>query len=126
MKRNIIPYNPDLKEKARYLRNNSTLTEIKLWKCLSGRQMCGYDFHRQKPLGNYIADFFCNELMLAIEIDGISHLDRDKYDKRRQSELEEMGINFLRFNDDDVFYNIEKVLKEIERWIKENEMILKK
>jgi len=59
--------------------------------------------------------------MLAIEIDGISHYNRDEYDKQRQKELESMGIKFLRFDDDEVFYNIEKALKEIERWIKENE-----
>ena len=80
--------------------------------------MCGYDFHRQKPLGDYIVDFFCNELMLAIEIDGISHDGREKYDKQRQEELEKNGIKFLRFDDDEVFYNIEKVLNAIENWIK--------
>jgi len=122
MRRKIISYNTSLKEKARVLRNNSTITEIKLWKFLKGRQMCGYDFHRQKPLGEYIVDFFCNELMLAIEIDGISHEGREEYDKQRQNELENMGIKFLRFDDGDVFYNIEKVLNEIERWIKWNRL----
>jgi len=82
--------------------------------------MYGYDFHRQKPIGKYIVDFFCNELMLAIEIDGISHEGREKYDKKRQKELEIMGIKFLRFDDDEVFYNIEKVLNTIENWIKTN------
>lgn len=67
-RRKIIPYNPALKEKARELRNNSTKTEILLWLNLKGKQMRGYDFHRQKPIDNYIVDFFCNELMLAIEI----------------------------------------------------------
>lgn len=121
MRRKILPYNPALKEKARQLRNNSTTSEIKLWKFLKGRQMYGYDFHRQKPLGEYIVDFFCNELMLAIEIDGLSHEGQEEYDKQRQEKLESMGIKFLRFDDDDVFYNIEKVLDEIERWIKSNE-----
>lgn len=80
--------------------------------------MCGYDFHRQKPLDEYIVDFFCYELMLAIEIDGLSHEGQEKYDKERQQKLEKFGIQFLRFDDDDVFYNIEKVLDTIERWIK--------
>ena len=84
MRRKIIPYNPALKEKARELRNNSTTSEIKLWKFLKGKQMCGYDFHRQKPLDNYIVDFFCDELMLAVEIDGLSHLGNEKYDNQRQ------------------------------------------
>ena len=120
MRRKIIPYNHSLKEKARQLRNDSTTSEIKLWKFLKGKQMCGYDFHRQKPLDNYIVDFFCNELMLAIEIDGISHEGRENYDKKRQEKLESRGIRFLRFDDNDVFYNIEKVLDAIEKWISHN------
>ncbi|RJP68941.1 MAG: DUF559 domain-containing protein [Ignavibacteriales bacterium] len=119
MRRKIIPYDPHLKKLARDLRNNSTTSEIKLWKMLKGHQLCGYDFHRQKPIGNYIVDFYCSELMLAIEIDGLSHRGREEYDARRQSELEKSGVSFLRFDDDEVFYNIEKVLNEIENWIKE-------
>ncbi len=80
-KRKIIPYNPNLKELARKLRNNSTKAEIILWLKLKGKQMYGYDFHRQKPLDNYIADFFCHELMLAIEVDGYSHELLDVYYK---------------------------------------------
>lgn len=120
MRRKIIPYDPALKEKARQLRNNSTTTEIKLWRYLKGKQMCGYDFHRQKPIDKYIVDFFCCELMLAIEIDGLSHFGKEDYDKKRQTELENLGVKFLRFDDDDVFYNSEKVLNTIEKWIKEN------
>ena len=73
-KRNILPYNPALKDKARELRNNSTKTEILLWTFLKGRQLRGFDFHRQRPIDEYIVDFFCSELMLAIEIDGVSHI----------------------------------------------------
>ena len=120
MRRKIIPYNPALKEKARQLRNNSTNSEILLWKFLKGKQICGYDFHRQKPLDEYIVDFFSNELMLAIEIDGISHEGQEEYDKQRQQKLESLGIRFLRFNDNDVYYKTDKVLKEIEEWIKNN------
>lgn len=120
MRRKIIPYNPALKEKARQLRNNSTTTEIKLWRYLKGKQMCDYDFHRQKPIDKYIVDFFCCELMLAIEIDGLSHFGKEDYDKKRQTELENLGVKFLRFDDDDVFCNSEKVLNTIEQWIKEN------
>ncbi|MBU2444089.1 MAG: DUF559 domain-containing protein [Bacteroidetes bacterium] len=120
MKRKIIPYDPTLKEKARQLRNKSTVTEIMLWKRLKGKQMSGFDFHRQKPLSKYIVDFFCNELMLAIEIDGMSHSGQEKYDKKRQQELENLGIRFLRFESDDVFFNLGKVLDEIESWIRVN------
>lgn len=120
VRRKIISYDPYLKNLARDLRNNSTTSEIKLWKMLKGHQLCGYDFHRQKPIGKYIVDFYCSELMLAIEIDGLSHRGREEYDAKRQSELEKSGVSFLRFDDDEVFYNIEKVLIEIEKWIKEN------
>ncbi len=121
MKRKIVYYNPALKEKARELRNNSTTSEIKLWKFLKKKQMCGYDFHRQKPLGNYIVDFFCNELKLAIEIDGLSHLNNEEYDKLRQKELEDLGVHFLRFQDDEVYYNIGRVIEIIEQWNNNNQ-----
>ena len=73
MRRKIIPYNPKLKEYARYLRNNSTRSEIRLWHELKGKQRLGYDFHRQKPLLHFIADFYCYELKLVIELDGYTH-----------------------------------------------------
>ena len=118
--RKIIPYNPALKEKARELRNNSTRTEILLWTFLKGRQLRNYDFHRQKPSDEYIVDFFCNELMLAVEIDGISHIGKELYDTKRQNRLEILGVSFLRFKDEDVFYNCDYVVKEIEKWIDSN------
>jgi len=123
MRRKIISYNPKLKEYARELRNNSTTSEIKLWKFLKGGQKCGYDFHRQKPIGDYIVDFFCNELMLAIEIDGLSHRKSQAFDKKRQEDMERKGIKFLRFQDDTVYYDILTVLDEIEKWIKKNNMV---
>ena len=115
-KRKILVYNPALKEKARQLRNDSTKTEILLWTFLRSRQLRGYDFHRQKPIDEYIVDFFCNELMLAIEIDGVSHIGKELYDAKRQRKLEDLGDRFLRFKDDDVFYNCDYVIKEIEKW----------
>ncbi len=117
--RKIIPYNPKLKEIARNLRNNSTLAEILLWKRLKGKQMLGYDFHRQKPILKYIVDFFCNEIMLAIEVDGSTH-DESKYNQDiiRQKEIERLGITFLRFNDKDVIKDMENVMNVIENWVK--------
>lgn len=98
MRNKIIPYNPKLKEYARYLRNNSTLSEVLLWKNL---KRCAYDiqFHRQVPMLDYIVDFYCHELMLAIEIDGNSHDFKYDYDVKRQGRLEEYGVRFLRFTD---------------------------
>ena len=72
MKNKIIPYNPKLKELARELRKNSTLSEVLLWIKIKGKAM-GVEFHRQVPIDNFIVDFYCHELMLTIEIDGSSH-----------------------------------------------------
>jgi len=123
MRRKIIHYDPRLKEIARKLRNEAPLAEKLLWQHLKGKQMLGYDFHRQKPIDQYIVDFFCNELMLAIEVDGESHYSDEqiKKDKIRQTSLEQTGIKFLRFTNEDVKRNVEGVLVKIEEWIKNNE-----
>jgi very-short-patch-repair endonuclease len=124
MRRTIIPYNPMLKEYARKLRNNSTLAEILLWSQLKRKNILGYDFHRQKPLDNYIVDFFCNELNLAIEIDGITHDFKMESDKIRQTKLESYGIKFLRFTENEVRKNLQGVVLYIKEWIKNNEVKL--
>ncbi|MDO8745276.1 MAG: endonuclease domain-containing protein [Candidatus Brocadiaceae bacterium] len=116
----IIPYNPKLKEVARQLRKSGTLSEVLLWKYLKKKKMRGYDFDRQKPLSNYIVDFLCNELMLAIEIDGCSHNEKAKEDRIRQAKLESLGIRFLRFHDSDIKKNIQGVLWVIEDWIRKH------
>ena len=120
MKKKIIPYRSDLKQLARNLRNSMTLSEVLLWQHLKGKQMCGYDFDRQKPIDNYIVDFYCAKLQLAIEIDGASHdLNYDK-DCIRQKRLEDLDVRFLRFDDLDVKRNMEGVLTAIENWINDN------
>ena len=119
MKRKIIPYNPKLKKIAQKLRNNSTRSEIKLWGNLKGKQMFGYDFHRQKPLLNYIVDFYCYELNLVIELDGYSHQFEEVLikDELKQKALEHIGLNTLRFDDDEVMNDINNVLNDIEGYI---------
>ena len=116
----IIYYNPRLKKLARELRNNSTLSEVLLWQQVRNKQLMGYDFHRQKPIDEYIVDFFCSNLNLIIEIDGESHDRKSEEDKRRQSRLESLGFYFLRFWDSEVKQNMEGVLLVIEGWIKEH------
>ncbi len=116
-----VHYNPRLKELARTLRNNSTLSEILLWTHLKGKQMRGYDFHRQKPIDNYIVDFFCPRLRLIIEIDGQSHAFKGKKDEKRKNRLQLLGFYILRFDDLDVKKNMEGVLASIEKWIEEYE-----
>jgi len=123
MKRKIIPYNPILKELAKKLRRNMTFSEVKLWNELKNGRMMGYDFDRQRPIGNYIVDFYCKDLLLALEIDGITHQDEKIIlkDEIRQDELEMLGVNFLRFNALLVVNKVESVIKEIENWILEYE-----
>jgi very-short-patch-repair endonuclease len=82
-RKKIIPYNPNLKEIAKQLRKNSTPSEILLWRYLKGKQMFCYDFDRQKPIDNFIVDFFCNELTLAIEIDGDTHNYKFEEDRKK-------------------------------------------
>ncbi|UZQ54731.1 endonuclease domain-containing protein [Trichothermofontia sichuanensis B231] len=122
MNTNFLPYNPRLKEIARKLRKTMTKSEVILWQHLKGKQMGGYDFDRQRPIDEYIVDFYCKKLMLAIEIDGSSHdseeaQERDRY---RQQRLEALGVRFLRFRDEDVRQNVASVLQAIAIWIRDN------
>jgi very-short-patch-repair endonuclease len=116
---NKIFYNPKLKELARQLRNRSTKTEIKLWNFLKRKQLMSYDFHRQKPVDNYIVDFFCNKLRLAIELDGYTHGFEEVFEKDevKAQKLRELGITVLRFTDDDVMNNFDNVLRSIQEFI---------
>ena len=87
--------------------------------------MLGFDFHRQKPIDNYIVDFFCYDLMLVIEIDGSSHDDERIIEHdARQKKLQSLGVKFLRFDDVDVKNKMAWVLEEIEEWVKKNSSIV--
>ncbi len=115
----IIKYNPKLKELARQLRRNATKSEVLLWQKLKRDQMHGYDFHRQKPIDDYIVDFFCNKLRLAIELDGYSHQLDEVWEKdiKKTIRLNELGIYVLRFSDQQVLKDMENVLRIIEDYI---------
>lgn len=117
--RNIIPYNPRLKELAKKLRKQGILSEVLLWNELKGNKL-GYDFHRQKPILEYIVDFHCNELGLVIEIDGCSHNGKYDGDKIRQTELEKLGLTVLRYYDGDIKRNLGSVVDHIKEWINEH------
>lgn len=112
-----IYYNPKLEQFARDLRNKSTLSEVLLWDQLKARKMRGYQFMRQKPIDNFIVDFFCSKLKLIIEIDGESHNDRGEEDQMRQQKLEMLGLTVMRFDDRDVKNNLNGVLMALENWI---------
>ena len=111
----FLTYNKNLKEFSRDLRSHSTLSEILLWQKLRASQFRGYAFNRQKPLGNYIVDFYCLKLDLVIEVDGNSHFFEESVveDLERQKVLESMGVYFLRFSDLEVKRSMTSVLDEI-------------
>ena len=112
-----LHYNPKLKALARDLRKAGNVAEVLLWKELRARKL-GVQFLRQRPIGNYVVDFYCHTLNLAIEIDGVSHDSKIEKDIVRQNVLESQGVQFLRFNDKDVRYNLDSVLREIKECIK--------
>ena len=122
MRRKIITYKPYLKEYAKKLRKNMTLSEVLLWNHLKRRQMCGLQFNRQRPIDDYIVDFYCKDLQLAIEIDGSSHYSEEaqEKDKIRQEKLESLGVRFLRFDNSEINQDMPNVLRAIEGWIVEN------
>lgn len=114
-----LPYNPGLKEAARELRKNPTPAEKKIW----------YDYFatfefpvlRQRPIDNYIVDFYCPAYRLVVELDGDSHFTQDgkTKDKRRTEMLEQYGIRIIRFLNEDVLQNLEGVVSSIEETIQE-------
>ena len=115
----IFIYESSLKEKARKLRKNATETEKLVWSRLGYRKVLGYKFIRQFPIDHFIVDFFCKELMLAIEIDGSSHNDKLEYDIFRESILKDLGVFILRFTNEEVLNDIDFVISEIKDVINE-------
>jgi very-short-patch-repair endonuclease len=103
------------KKKRQYLRNNVTNAEKLLWSKLRGKRLSGLKFRRQCGIGNYIVDFYCPELKLAIEIDGDVHgykAQRNK-DMRKQEYLINLGIKLLRFTNGDITESMDGVLQHV-------------
>jgi very-short-patch-repair endonuclease len=97
-----------------------TKAEACLWKyALRTRQMKGYPFRRQRPIGPYIADFACLDLMLVIEVDGLTHFFEETQikDLRKEQYLENLGYTILRFKDEDVLKSMNQVIDTIEKTI---------
>ena len=111
--------NNKLYEYGRDLRKDSTEAEKVMWKCLRGRKLQGYKFRRQHPLERYIADFYCHEKRLVIELDGSVHDERmnENYDEVRTQQLNESGIRVIRFRNELVLNNIDMVLTEIKKYL---------
>ena len=104
---------------AKVMRAEPTAAEAKLWSALRGRKLGGFKFRRQHPLQHYIADFYCFERKLVIEVDGAIHNEQNQseYDKFRTAELGEDGITVLRFTNKQIELDFPKVLSTILDWL---------
>lgn len=119
-KQNFYGYNKDLQPLANNLRKTMTKAEAALWKyVLRAGSMMGYQFRRQRPVLDYIADFMCKELTLIIEVDGSIHRDAEvaANDLKRQEALEAAGFTILRFSNEEVLERLTEVRLQIEDWI---------
>ncbi len=109
-----------MKDLAKQLRQQGILSEVLLWKKIKKKSL-GVEFHRQVPVDNYIIDFYCHEIMLAIEVDGNSHINTEIQinDIKRQEILENLGVKFIRFNDLDIKKNMNDVIRCLQFKIEE-------
>ena len=112
--------NPVSIRRARDLRVQLTNAEVLMWNVLRNRQIDGVKFRRQHAIGPFIADFYCASLRLAIEIDGSSHEDRGEHDGRKDAYLRSLGVEVLRFQNEDVERNLEGV------WVAINQMLARR
>jgi len=112
----MLPYNANLKQRSRELRENMTDAERYLWTKLRRKQQRGYQFYRQKPIGDYIVDFFCPRGKLVIEVDGSQHFSEEisEYDRIRDEYMSSLDLRVLRFANTEMLGNIEGVVESIE------------
>ena len=96
--------------RARQLRKTATMAEVRLWSHLRRKQLDGFRFRRQHPLGSFIVDFFCPEARLVIEVDGGQHTEDNAHDFARTEWLEARGYRVVRFWNSDVLSKTEDVL----------------
>jgi len=111
----LMNYEKKLKCLSRQLRHQMTDAERKLWSKIRNKQIGGMQFYRQKPIGNYIVDFFCSKVKLIIEIDGGQHYERknELRDGVRTDYLISQGFKVLRFTNLDILKNIDNVVNKI-------------
>ena len=127
-KTNNYHYNKKLQPLAKANKKNLTKSAAALWIfALKAEQMIGYSFRRERPILDYIADFVSLELMLIIEVDGITHQNKmqQKKDQKRDKVLAVIGFTTLRFSSWEVLNEIEKVRYKIEQWIESKKQIQK-
>lgn len=108
-----LPFNPELKEKAKKLRKSGNLSEVILWNLLKKKQLLNLNFQRQKIVGNYIVDFYCPDLSLVIEIDGESHDFKGEYDVSRENYLTDLGLKLLHIESQRLKKDLESVKTEL-------------
>ncbi|MDD4859861.1 MAG: endonuclease domain-containing protein [Dehalococcoidales bacterium] len=118
----MLTYNQTLKVRAQKLRDNATDAEKSLWAKLRMKQLKGYVFYRQKPIGDYIVDFYCPRAKLVIEVDGGQHFTKETigYDKIRDEYLTSLGLRVLRFTNSDVLKRTDGVAEKISESLDEN------
>ena len=109
-----IPYNRELVSLARELRVNQTPAEMVFWKSLINNKAINYKFTRQKPLDNFIVDFYCSELLLAVEIDGKIHSFSKIRDQERDNILfEKYNLLVVRYSNEQVINDIKNVFDDL-------------
>ncbi len=104
---------PETKQNARTLRKHQTDAEQRLWRSLRKRQLNGYRFRRQHPIGKYIVDFVSLDTKVIIELDGSQHQEQQHYDTQRDEWLHSQGYSVLRFWNNQVMNEFDGVLEEI-------------
>ena len=122
----IIQYNPYLKTFWRENRNNQTEAEWKFWHLLLKQDKTWYRFLRQKPIGDYILDFYCDKLKLWIEIDDKSHDRKWEDDEDRTKYLKTLWIKIIRYSNDDINYRLEDVMLDLEDKLRQRKLELEK
>lgn len=109
-----LPYNSKLAERAKELRKNMTKPEQRMWfEILGSKKFEELNFLRQRPIDNYIVDFYCAELKLVIEIDGDSHAEKEKYDEIRTDVLENYGLKIIRYENREIMNNLAGVYEDL-------------
>ena len=109
-KYNSLPYNPNLRVKAKELRKAGNLCEVLMWQQIHKGKFKGYDFDRQKIIGNYIVDFYCTNCNVVIEIDGNTHNEKANYDCSRDEFLKGFSITVIHVLADDVLNRLNDVM----------------
>ena len=110
---NMQRISPIIKNNSRNLRKNMTDVERMLWAKIRGRQLQGFRFRRQHPIGSYIIDFICLELKLIIELDGSQHMGQQQYDMKRSQWLQSNGFKIMRFWNSDILDDLDGVMQAI-------------